>query len=118
VTAPQQQPPHLITALADLDEPAEQAPARRQAGQRWLVQVEGADPFTVRVTNRDRIAMEKTFARHKDWPAPADAPNFAVTFLTWNAAKRAGDTALTFDQWAEALEDFDRIGEEPADPTR
>lgn len=109
--------PHLITALQDLDTAAE-APARRQPGNRFTVYVDGADPFTVRVTNVDRIAMEKTFARHKDWPAPGEAPNFAVTFLTWNAARRTEQTTLNFDQWQAALEDFDQVGEEPSDPTR
>jgi hypothetical protein len=77
------QPPHLISALEQLDddqpaalEVVEEAPARRQPGSLVEVFVEGEDPYTVRVTNRDRIAYEKTAARHKEWPAPGERPQF------------------------------------------
>jgi hypothetical protein len=116
MTAPHAQPPHLITALQDLD--TEAVPERRQPGHRFTVYVDGADPFEVRVTNRDRIAFEKAAAKHREWPAAQAAPNFAVTFLTWSAAKREQLTTLTFDQWQDALEDYDQVTEEPADPTR
>jgi hypothetical protein len=116
MTAPQ--PPHLITALADLDEPAEQAPARRQPGHLLELFVEGEDPYTVRVTNRDRIAYEKTAARHKEWPSWETGRNFVMTFYAWSAARRAGRTTLTFDAWQDALEDYELIQDVPADPTR
>lgn len=124
------QPPHLISALEELDEQLEQneqhvletveAPRRRQPGSLVEVWLEGADePFQVRITNRDRIAFEKTAARHREWPTLADgARNFAMTFLTWSAAKRTELTALTFAQWEVALVDFDVIDEAPADPTQ
>src|SRR5690242_20637596 len=109
MTAPT--PPHLISALEDLDE---EAPARRQVGQRFAVHLEGSGvPLEVRTTNRDIIAWERTKARHKEWPTAADAPTFATTFAIWNAAKRAGQTALGFDEFADAVEDIDLIGEEP-----
>jgi hypothetical protein len=114
MTAPQ--PPHLISALQDLD--TAEVPARRQPGHVFTVFVEGSEPFDVRIVNRDRIALEKAAARHKEWPDPKTSPNFAVTFLTWSAAKRAGDTTLTFDQWQDALEDYEQVTEEPGDPTR
>jgi hypothetical protein len=126
MTAPQQtaqqttpRPPHLISALEDLDGPATppaEAPARRQPGLLIEVLVQGEDPYTVRITNPDRIAYEKTCARHKEWPQ--HGTSFAMTFLTWSAARRAGRTALTFDQWQDALEDWDKVDEVPADPTR
>jgi hypothetical protein len=114
--------PHAVTETPDI-EPEEQleeeAPARRQPGILVELHVEGEpEPLHVRVTNRDRIALEKAAARHREWPAAKDAPNFAMTFVSWSAARRAGLTALTFEQWQEALEDYDVIGEEPADPTR
>jgi hypothetical protein len=118
-TAPR--PPHLISALADLDEqatPPAEAPARRQPGQLVEVFVQGEDPYTVRITNRDRIAYEKAAARHKEWPSPTDGRSFAMTFLTWNAARRDGRTGLTFDQWQDALEEWDVVAAAPVDPTR
>jgi hypothetical protein len=118
-------PPHLISALADLDDapPAfssehDEAPARRQPGDVFDVYLEGGEVLEVRAANRDVIAWEKTKARHKEWPAAADAPIFATTFVIWNAAKRAGLTSLTFDAFADAVVDFDKVRDEPADPTR
>jgi hypothetical protein len=124
-----QQPPHLISALEDLDRDLDQnerdvlevieAPKRRQPGalvEVWLV---GDDePFTVRITNQDHIARELTAARHKEWPSVDVGRNFAMTFLTWSAAKRAELTALNFDQWRTQLVDYNVIDEAPADPTR
>jgi hypothetical protein len=109
------QPPHLISALEQLDDDQptalevveEEAPARRQPGSLVELFVEGEDPYTVRVTNRDRIAYEKTAARHKEWPAPENGRSFVMTFLVWNAARRAGRTAVTFDQWQAVLEDWE-----------
>lgn len=114
--------PHLINALEQLDElaPADvEAPARRQLGTLWHVHLDGGDtPLEVRTTNRDMIAWEKTRARHREWPSSDDAPIFATTFVVWNAAKRAGLTALTFEQFTDAAVELERITEEPADPTR
>lgn len=126
------QPPHLISALEDLDagfdpgphtpqpdEALEAAPpAHRQPGQLVEVFLEDADPYTVRITNRDRIAYEKTAARHKEWPAPENGRSFVMTFLVWSAARRAGRTVLTFDQWQDALEDWEMVQAAPVDPTR
>jgi len=124
------QPPHLIGALADLDEPAPlaplddlyadepEAPARRQPGTVWAVDLEDGQALEVRTTNRDLIAWEKTKARHREWPTSDDAPIFATTFVVWSAARRDGMTSLTFDQFAEACIDLNVIGDEPADPTR
>lgn len=127
--------PHIIDALAALDEPTFdpaqttqhdpdfEAPARRQAGQLIEVLIEGQDPYTVRVANREVIAYEKTAARHREWPQPtADNPqlgrHFQMTFCTFAAAKRVGRFEGTFDQWCEVLEDWNVVTEAPADPTR
>lgn len=120
------QPPHLITALEDLDAPPPlvddvddlEAPARRQPGTLWRVEFEDGGQLEVRATNRDMIAWEKTKARHREWPTSEDAPVFATTFVVWNAARRAGLSVLTFDQFADAVADLTAVKDEPADPTR
>jgi hypothetical protein len=117
--------PHLISALEDLDDPApafrsehEDAPARRQPGALVELFVEGEAPYIVRVTNRERIGYEKAAARHREWPAMEQGQHFAMTFVCWAAAKRAGHTSLTFEAFADVLEDYDVLDSEPADPTR
>lgn len=128
-------PPHLISALEDLDGPPRfesdetadgstvegdvEAPARRQRGQLVDLFLEGIDePLRVRVTNRERIAYEKTAARHRDWPPMRGGENFAMTFVCWSAARRAGLTASTFEQFADQLDDYEVVTETAADPTQ
>jgi hypothetical protein len=103
---------------SELNAPDEEAPARRQPGQLVELFIEGEDPYTVRVTNPDRIAYEMAAARHKEWPPLATGRNFAMTFVTWAAAKRTGRTSLRFEQWQDVLLDYDAVDEVPADPTR
>lgn len=131
------QPPHLIDALEQLDEQLDstssyrdetsdgptvedttEAPARRQVGQLVEVFLEGADPYTVRITNRERIAYEKAAARHREWPPMATGQNFAMTFVCWSAARRAGLTGLTFEAFADQLDDYEVVTETAADPTQ
>jgi hypothetical protein len=103
-----------VTAAAEEVE----APARRQAGTVFLVQLDGREPFEVRVDNRDRIRWEKTRGP-RGWPAATEAQSFAMTFLTWSAAKRAGHPAAgKFEEWEADLIDWDQVREAPADPTR
>lgn len=115
--------PHLISALNDLDDAERselntaEVPARRQPGQIAELFVEGEDPYTVRITNRERIAFEKVAARHKEWPTFDNGRHFVMTFVCWAAAKRAGRTALTFEQFQDVLLDWD-LEDQPADPTR
>lgn len=93
------------------------APARRQPGARVLCQLDGHPDVEVHVTNRERLAYEKTAARHSEWPAPERGHSFVMTFVTFAAAKRAGHpAATTFDAWQEILLDWDEVAE-PADPT-
>lgn len=109
----------LIDALADLDTPPDtDAPARRLPGQRVDVYLEDGSTCTVRVGTRERIAFERTAARHRDWPAAEAAPLFVMSFCLWSAATRAQETALSFDAWTTAVIDWDVIAEDPADPTR
>jgi hypothetical protein len=118
-------PPHLIGALADLDDPdprsemnTPEPPARRQHGARFAVYLDGSPDLEVVVDNRDRIAYEMTAARHKEWPSQEEGPHFALTFCLWSAAKRTGQTALPFEQWRLQMVDSDLLDEVPADPTR
>lgn len=129
--------PHIIDALHDLDlaadaleatpEPAalpeEPAPARRQPGRLIEVLVEGEEPYTVRVANRELLAYEKTAAKHREWPMPSpERPelgrHFQMTFCTFVAAKAAGRFGGTFEQWEKVLEDWNVAEDAPADPTR
>ena len=100
-------------------EAAEPAPPHRQPGALVRVDLDGyPEPLEVRVTNRDRIAFEKTAARHKEWPDPARSQSFVMTFVTFAAAKRAGHpAATTFEAWQEIVLDWDEVPD-PADPTR
>lgn len=122
--------PHIIDALAELDQHTQfdpgphvpqaepEVPARRQPGTVVQLFVEGEEPYTVLITNRERLAYEKTAARHKEWPAMEVGRNFAMTFVCWSAARRAGHTALTFEQFCDVLLDYDEVKDAPADPTR
>lgn len=117
MTAPQ---PRMIGAVTDPTgvETDEEVPARRQPGQLVELFIEGEDPYTVRIGNRDRIAWEKTAARHREWPTQDIAPHFSMTFVCWAAARREQRTDLSFEQWQTALEDWEIVTEAPADPTR
>ena len=104
-----------LNAAAELDE----APPRRQPGTLVEVFVEGCEPYTVRITNRERLEFEVTAARHKEWPSRADGQTFAMTFVTWAAARRAGRYDGNFAAWQNDLIDWDVLDEQvPADPTR
>jgi hypothetical protein len=105
-------------SLAALADEFDEAPPRRQPGRLVELFVEGEDPYRVRIANRETIAYEKTAAKHPEWPSLAAGQHFAMTFMVWVAAKRAGRTALTFEQWQDALVDWDIVTDVPADPTR
>lgn len=92
----------------------------RLPGRRMRVQ-HGADEFTVRILNKDRVAWDKT-APKKKWGAAQDVPFLASTFLAFCAMKREGlytDSFDAFCDWAEDVEDItdeeDNLG---ADPTK
>jgi len=107
-----------FTASQDVEP---EAPARRQHGKKfafYLDTPDGEAEHEVLITNRERLHFERTAAKHPDWPSPANGQNFAMTFCIWSAAKRAGLTAATFDEFAEAMIDYDLLDEVPADPTR
>jgi hypothetical protein len=79
---------------------------------------DGAE-YTVRITNRDRVAWDKTAPRHK-WGSASDVPFLASTFLAWSASYREGLTDLKFEQFSEACDDLVDVTDkdEDARPTR
>lgn len=87
------------------------------AGQLVTIHLAGQSPFQVRVTNRERLHWEKTALKRK-WGSPQDSPNLAMTFHTWSAAARAGAYAGTFEEWAEALDDYDIVQVDDVRPTQ
>lgn len=113
----------MTSALrSELNTPAdpstEEPPARRQPGVRVLCQLDGHPDVEVHVTNRERLAYEKTAAKHPEWPAPERGQSFVMSFVTFAAAKRAGHpAAATFDGWCDVLLDWDEVPA-AADPTR
>lgn len=93
-------------------------PARRQAGTVFEVELEGHEPFTVTVDNRDRIRWEKTRGP-RGWPTAEEGQSFAMTFLTWASAKRVGHPlAGKFEDWEAQLLDWNMVKSAPSDPTR
>lgn len=114
-----------MTSIADIHHPnytpeivEDEAPARRQPGRLVELFVEGEEPYTVHIANRETIAYEKTAAKHPEWPGLANGQHFAMTFMVWVAAKRDGRTSLRFEQWQDALIDWEIVQDRPADPTR
>lgn len=102
--------PHLIDALHDLDtaleQPPAEAPAERPGTYADVVMTDGT-AFSVRITNREYLAWDKTAPRH-GWGKPADVPFLLATFLAFAAAKREGLFGGTFDAFKEAVDDVDQ----------
>lgn len=115
---PAPQPPHLLSALADLDAPA--AEEVTLPGQRTRVILADGRSFVVRVSNRDYVAFDLTRARHR-WPAGQEAPFLFASFLAWSAARRAGLFDGTFDGrggFTEVCEDVSPLEQEDDDAAR
>jgi hypothetical protein len=103
---------HLnATAAADLDAPSEYA----LPGQLVQVTLADAAPFTVRVTNREYVAWDKTAIKHK-W-SPQNQPFLFASFLAFAGARREGLYVGTFDAFLEACEDVTELKAEATDPT-
>jgi hypothetical protein len=58
------------------------------------------EPLEIQTDNRDLLAWESTRVRHK-WPKFDEAPFKWLTFVSWSAARRAGeiDNSLTYEAW-------------------
>jgi hypothetical protein len=93
---------------------------RTLPGHRMRVSMADGATFDVRITNRDRVAWDKTAPRHK-WGAATEVPFLASTFLAWSAAYREGLTELKFERFQEECDDLSDLsadGEDDARPTR
>lgn len=96
-------------------------------GASTRVTMEDGTEFTVRITNRDYVAWDRT-APKKKWGKAEDVPFLAATFMAWTAARREGKTSLPFDQagvinWTDSVADIDsrrdeEDSEDAARPTR
>jgi hypothetical protein len=93
---------------------------RTLPGHRMRVTMSDGAEFEVRITNRDRVAWDKTAPRHK-WGSAQDVPFLASTFLAWSAAYREGLTELKFERFQDECDDIADIkhdAEDDARPTR
>lgn len=100
-------------------QPTAEPEERALPGHRMRVSMSSGEEFTVRVTNRDRVAWDKTAPRHK-WGNAAEVPFLASTFLAWSAAYREGLTDLKFEAFTDACDDLEDVTEvdDDARPTR
>jgi hypothetical protein len=99
-------------------EPAEPPTQERTLpGHRMHVTMADGSEFTVRITNRDRVAWDKTAPRHK-WGSASDVPFLASTFLAWSAAYREGHTTLTFERFQEQCDDLADLKPDEDDAAR
>lgn len=86
-------------------------------GKRCTVTLDGQQPFTVRITNRDYIAWDMT-APKRQWGKAADVPFLAGTFMAYTAAKREGKTTLKWEQWKDAVVELVNEAEDVDDVVR
>ena len=100
-------------------QPAPESEERTLPGHRMRVAMADGSEYVVRITNRDRVAWDKTAPRHK-WGSATEVPFLASTFLAWSAAYREGLTDLKFEAFADACDDLADITttEDAARPTR
>src|SRR4051812_25041072 len=96
------------TPISNLPAPAEEE--RALPGHRMRVSMNDGAEYTVRITNRDRVAWDKPAPRHK-WGSASEVPFLASTFLAWSAAYREGFTDLKFEAFVDACDDLADITE-------
>lgn len=77
-------------------------------GQRVHVALEGGEEFTVRITNREYLAWDLTRTK-RQWPPFNEALFLAMTFTAWKAATREKLTALTWEQWQDAVVEISTV---------
>lgn len=71
-------------------------------GQRVRVVLLDGSDYVVRTIQADRVRYDLTAPKHK-WPEGTSAPFLWFTFLAWSAAKRSGQTTLTFEAFYEQV---------------
>ena len=105
--------PTPLHATTTQPEPEE----RTLPGHRMRVSMADGAEFEVRITNRDRVAWDKTAPRHK-WGSATEVPFLASTFLAWSAAYREGLTELKFDRFQDECDDIAEIKTDESDDAR
>lgn len=111
--------PHIINALADLDAAGAAQAERTLPGTYIDVTLTGGRTFTVRISNQDYIAWDKTAPKHK-WGAYDTVPFRFATFLAFNAARREGlytGTHAQFEDEVDGVERREVDGDDAARPT-
>lgn len=117
---------HLLRDTTEDAQPATVASVattreRKLPGRRTLVELDGLEPFEVRIDNRDYLRWDRTAPKRK-WGSGRDVPFLMATFLSWSAATRAGLTDLRwedFEERAVSVEEVrDEDGDDDARPTR
>jgi hypothetical protein len=120
-TRPQElEPPDAPAGTSVRAAATEKSREMKMPGRRCRVVLDGAEPYEVRVDNRDFLRWDKTAPRHK-WGAGRDVPFLMATFLAWSASTRAGLTTLTFPQFEDAAVEVEELTEDDSDlarPTR
>jgi hypothetical protein len=102
--------PSNVRELATVEE-------RVLPGHRTRATLSDGSSFVVRITNRERLAWDRTAPRKK-WGTVQEVPFLASTFMAYCAAKREGLTALTFDQFSDVCEDLEDLEEDESDVAR
>lgn len=93
---------------------------RTLAGAVTKVTMVDGTSFTVRITNRDYVAWDRTAPRKK-WGKAEDVPFLAATFMAYTAARREGRTTLPFDQpgvenWCDSVDEVDSRADDEDGP--
>lgn len=73
------------------------------------LELEDGTRHEIQADNRDMIAYDLERSR-KSWPSPADGPFLWLTFCSWHALKRTGQTSDRFDVFADQVTDVAAIG--------
>lgn len=95
---------------------------------RLAVFLDDGSTLEVQTANPDMVRWEKTRAQHR-WPAWADAPVTALTFVAWSALRREQQIPadLTWEAFSETRclgvanledDDDDESEDDPGSPTR
>jgi len=99
------------------DDTEEPGPAQTLSRATIRVELEGLEPFTVPVDNRDYVAWDLS-ARREGWGGGQEQPFLFQTFLAYSAAKRAGRWSGTFAGFRGVCVLAAMEAAEPARPTR
>lgn len=80
---------------------------------KYKVELVNQEPLVVQATMFDKIAFETYLRNNKQLGGIGENAFRMLTFTSWNAAKRAGLTTLTFDEFIEVCIEVTGIDDEP-----